>query len=49
MVPSNMNVTDPRISLISLYNGERKGYYSDHVKRPVKLINQLLQEMHPTE
>jgi len=35
--------------IISLYDGERKGYYIDDVKRPVKLINQLLQEMHPTE
>jgi predicted DNA-binding transcriptional regulator AlpA len=33
--------------IISLYDGERKGYYMDDVKRPVKLINQLLQEMRP--
>src|SRR5258708_16386074 len=31
--------------ILSLYNGERKGYYLEDVKRPVKLINQLLKEM----
>jgi len=35
--------------IISLYGGERKGYYIDDVKKPVRLINHLLQEMHPDE
>lgn len=29
----------------SLYNGERKGYYLEDIKKPVRLISQLLKEM----
>ena len=35
--------------IISLYGGERKAYYIDDVKKPVRLINHLLQEMRPDE
>ena len=31
--------------MVSLYNGERKGYCTHSIKQPVKLINQLLAEM----
>lgn len=31
--------------IMSLYNGERKGYYLDDVKKPVRVINQILREM----
>ena len=31
--------------MVSLYNGERKGYCAHNIKQPVKLINQLLAEM----
>src|SRR5712692_4718985 len=31
--------------IVSLYNGERKGYYIEDVKGPTKLVNQLLKEM----
>lgn len=31
--------------IVSLYSGERKGYYLEDVKKPVKVINQILREM----
>lgn len=33
--------------IVSLYNGERKGYYLEDVKTPVKLVNMLLKQMEP--
>lgn len=33
--------------IVSLYNGERKGYYLEDVKTPVRLINILLKRMEP--
>lgn len=31
--------------IVSLYDGERKGYYVEDVKGPTKLVNQVLREM----
>jgi hypothetical protein len=33
--------------ILSLYDGERKGYYAEDVKQPVKLMNQFLKEPGP--
>ncbi len=33
--------------IMSLYNGERKGYYAEDVKKPVKLMSQFLKELGP--
>ncbi len=33
--------------IVSLYNSERKGYYLEDVKTPVRLINMLLKKMEP--
>lgn len=31
--------------IVSLYDGERKGYRIDDIRQPVKLVNRLLAEM----
>jgi hypothetical protein len=33
--------------ILSLYDGERKGYYTEDVKKPVKLMGQFLKELGP--
>ncbi len=34
--------------IVSLYNGDRKGYYIENIKEPVKAINRILEEIqHP--
>ncbi len=33
--------------ILSLYDGERKGYYTEDVKKPVKLMSHFLKELGP--
>src|SRR6266567_4556742 len=35
--------------IVSLYNGERKGYHAEDIKQPVKLVNRLLTEINRQE